>query len=438
MKQPAGGRRIGARPAVAAGWALSLRVAGMGSNLLFHLLVARRVGVDGAGLFYLALASANVASTLGRLGMENALLRRVAVCAAEEDWRSIGALFRAGARITLLGSAVQGLLLWVVAAPLAAALGEGAELTATFRWMALAVVPLSLVSVGADGLRGLGHLRTSIACQEVGVPLAGSIAIFSFGTIHGPIIAVWAQTIAFTLMAALCGLACLRVLHGREGRGGQRPSGRALLASGLPLMWASLLTFLPQAFCIYLLGGMFGRDEVGRFGISTRLAGLVSFSLLAANLASKQRFAQLHAVHEPARLRAAAISATRFSLRIALPLGAAFLLFPRALLGLAGEGFVSAAPVLSILVGGQLFNVATGGVGALLMMSGHEKDLRTSVAVSTVAALVLAALFLPVHGALGAGIAVAGGGVVQNVLGTIFVRRRLGFYLWPVRSRHHA
>jgi len=48
-------------------------------------------------------------------------------------------------------------------------------------------------------------------------------------------------------------------------------------------------------------------------------------------------------------------------------------LFPVFVLNFFGEEFVAAAPLLVVLSLGQLINVATGSVGFLLLMSGHEK-----------------------------------------------------------------
>lgn len=58
---------------------------------------------------------------------------------------------------------------------------------------------------------------------------------------------------------------------------------------------------------------------------------------------------------------------------LAVPVLAFMVFFPEFLMGLFGEEYKVAAPLLQILAIGQFINVITGSVGYLLNMTGHEK-----------------------------------------------------------------
>src|SRR5688572_21812701 len=64
----------------------------------------------------------------------------------------------------------------------------------------------------------------------------------------------------------------------------------------------------------------------------------------------------------------------------------------------------SAFQILSI---GQFINVATGSVGVLLVMSGHEREYRNVQILAACVALALSFALIPSHGAVGAAIAAA-------------------------------
>ena len=83
--------------------------------------------------------------------------------------------------------------------------------------------------------------------------------------------------------------------------------------------------------------------------------------------------------------------------------------------------------MLRILAFGQLINVATGSVGYLLSMTGHERLLRNTVLIAAVVSLGGGLTLIPAFGLTGAALATATGLAVQNLLCVWQVRRVLGF-----------
>jgi O-antigen/teichoic acid export membrane protein len=96
------------------------------------------------------------------------------------------------------------------------------------------------------------------------------------------------------------------------------------------------------------------------------------------------------------------------------------LIFPSFLMSLFGEEFSEGAVLLQILAVGQFINGITGSVGFLLMMSGHERDMRN---VTLISGFFLTAQFGIIGVATGTAIAVA----TQNLLAVYFVKKQLGF-----------
>ena len=98
---------------------------------------------------------------------------------------------------------------------------------------------------------------------------------------------------------------------------------------------------------------------------------------------------------------------------------------------LFGQDFTRGGMALSILALGQAVNAATGSVGPLLMMTGHEQDIRNSSIFAAVLMGISALILIPSHGLLGAVISSATAVAGMNLFNSVLVKLRLGFFVFP-------
>jgi O-antigen/teichoic acid export membrane protein len=103
------------------------------------------------------------------------------------------------------------------------------------------------------------------------------------------------------------------------------------------------------------------------------------------------------------------------------------LIFPSFLMRLFGAEFAEGAALLQILAVGQFINAITGSVGFLLIMSGHERDMRNVTLISGFSAMFLAWFLTAQFGIIGAATGTAIAVATQNLLAVYFVKKRLGF-----------
>lgn len=111
----------------------------------------------------------------------------------------------------------------------------------------------------------------------------------------------------------------------------------------------------------------------------------------------------------------------------ALPITLTMILFPTMIMNLFGKGFSGGANLLRILTLGQFMNIVTGSVGYLLMMSGHEKNLKNITLVCGIFSVILNLLLINAFGTLGAAIGISISVAVQNLAAVFTVKKRLGF-----------
>jgi len=101
-----------------------------------------------------------------------------------------------------------------------------------------------------------------------------------------------------------------------------------------------------------------------------------------------------------------------------------------------GAQLSECAVLFRIVAVGQNINVATGSVGMLWVMTGHEGTMRNIMAASAGVILLLNVIHVPLLRAVGAALAFALVLIVQNVAAAYYVWRRLGFNPLPlIRAR---
>jgi O-antigen/teichoic acid export membrane protein len=168
-------------------------------------------------------------------------------------------------------------------------------------------------------------------------------------------------------------------------------------------------------------------DDVAIFSVAYRTAMSTSIILLAVNSITAPKFATLYRQGNLVELHRIVIWSTRLMLALCVPVVGFLFFFSDWIMSLFGDGFVSGGEVLIVLVIGQFVNVLTGSVVLLLTMTGNEKALIISTALSSLVMLLLSALLIPLYGALGAAVAQAVSVTCLMLLNTWFVKRALGF-----------
>jgi O-antigen/teichoic acid export membrane protein len=295
--------------------------------------------------------------------------------------------------------------------------------------MIVAVVPLSLSVLFSRALLGLSRVRDSILVFSIfptGVALAGAWVLAYQWGVNGAIVA---YVIGVTTALIYGWMAWRWALAGRPSAGQPQQiasTTRALLRSGTPLLIGDLLQLMMLMSGTLLLGILADNADVGLFAVAWRTAALISFVLLAIKTSAQPKFAGLYARREMQSLAATAHKATLLMTVCAAPIFLVFLVAPDFVMSAFGGDFADGAVALQILSVGQFVNVASGTVGVLLVMSGHEREYRNVQIIAACVVLALNVVLIPSHGAVGAAIAAASALIVQNVLFGYFVWARLG------------
>ncbi|MFO1188627.1 MAG: flippase [Alphaproteobacteria bacterium] len=412
--------------------AFALRGVAAVSEFTFTVLLGQMLGADGSGIFSLAFTVALIGTVIGRLGLDNTLVRHVASHAEMGEWPAVKAATQWAERVAVGASLAAAIVIGGLGPLFAERVLGKPEIGSSLQWMALAVVPWAMSRLYGEMLRGLKRIFLYQVVNAVGYWLIAIAVLVVLVPAFGVDGVIWAFIMG-TVTTAAVGFAIWHwMTPPLRCRATPFDSGD-LLRRSLHLFWvqpaALAMTWIPTFF----LGRWATTADVGIFSAAARTAVLSILVLIAVNAIAAPKFAAFWRKGDHEGLARMAKQSVRLLLLLSAPVFALFLLAPGWVMGLFGPEFGAAGgPILFIIAIGQCVNVATGSIGPLLIMSGHEKAMRNNVLFGAAINLALCLGLIPAFGMLGAAIATATSLAVTNLIGAYTVWSRLGILTLPL------
>ncbi|KTG22197.1 hypothetical protein AUR67_03815 [Pseudoalteromonas sp. XI10] len=400
--------------------ALAIRVLGAGMSFVFNLIIARQLGAEQSGYFFLALALVMLLSAVARLGFDNTVLRFTSADAINGN--TVKAILNFALKYVLPVSFVFTVITYTLAPWLAESVFNKPGLATSLQFIAPAIIGFSIVFLVAMSLQARHKLIASIPCQNIAHFILCGAAVIVFSAESASTAALY-LSLSLGVTSSFFYWLSIKNLNNN----GEKPNPQQLWHSARPNWVIIIMSQAVQWSAPIIVGVFLVAEQVAFFSVAQRIALLTSFILMAVNLVVAPKFSAFHAKGDEHGIRKTALFSVRLLVLSALPIVLFMLLFPEFLMGLFGEEFKQGALILQILVLGQAVNVVTGSVGYLLMMSGHERDMRLVTLISGFGVLISVPIFTKLFGAIGAATATAFFISLQNLLAVYFVKKRLGF-----------
>lgn len=399
---------------------------GAAAGFLMSLIVANITDAVSAGVFFFSLALTQFGGGLLALGSPNALLKVIGADFGM-SWKrinqTVSVLFR-----TVFILAVLLLAMCLVMPNHIAYLLGMVEVAGLLPLIAVGMFFFALQQMLSAMLQGKQQAVWASSVQNVIAQLAfitvlGLLVLVGFNQTGNSLYSIYFACIG---SAMLCGA----VLWFRTK--GASIDIKASFSPELKVSLSSLFVAMFMGQCAIWAGQFstakyLSSSDVAFFASAQRTATLASFVLIAVNLVVAPKFAQAFAKGNSGDVNKLSLLSSRLMVALAIPVIAFMVFFPEFLMGLFGEEYKVAAPLLQILAVGQFINVITGSVGYLLNMTGHEKDMRNVVLFSGPLAIALAFGLTSQFGLMGAAYATAISVATQNLLAVWMVKKRLGF-----------
>lgn len=393
--------------------AVALKLGGAGASFVVTFVLARIVGATGTGHYALAIATITTVSQIALLGLDQIAVRTVGGDVREGAWGAARLAIRQVA-LWVSGASVLFAALIVLSTSLAPRVGLPEALVLP---IAVAVLIFPLLRIAFAGLRAVNQVLLS---QLFDGPLySGLLAVLGITTwvFAWPLDAdhfVLAYVAAISLSAALGWLTLFAIMR-------RWPQDRRIGDPVRPFAgWKIFLTVsahvLTEWVVLAQLGAAGSGAEVGAFRAAYQIVLLLALVVITVENIEGPKFAgdfrqgdrlRARRRHRRAAFAMIAVGAVPITLCV---------VFAEPILRLFGEEFVAAVPALRIMALAQVVNIATGPVGALLIMAGRERTSLFLGLLSLAIAAGLGALLIPRLGPTGAAWAYAAALASRNLI----------------------
>jgi O-antigen/teichoic acid export membrane protein len=409
--------------------AFFLKVVGAGLSFAFSVVLARLLGTDGTGLYFLALSTITIVSVVARLGLDNALLRYIATHMTLNEWDKAKGVYSLGIRFAICSSLLLTLIVFVSAPWIAITVFNDEKLTELIRWMSFAILPFALLNLHAESLKGLKQIKYALLVQGVGVPAINLALIYPLVLHSGVLGAVWSYVLASTIVlisALYFWSKSSRHIKSEKANYSKKElwdTCKPLFANSI--LKRALIPWMP----LFILGIFSNSSDVGIFGISNRITMMISFALATITSVLSPKFAELYANSDMDNLRKVVKNSTIMISAFSLPFFILIILLSELIMKIFGGGFAEQTMPLIILSISQFFNVLIGPVGILLTMTGHEKYTLYALVYSTIILFILCLTLIPLYGVVGCALAAGIADLIRNLLIRKFCKDKLNITL---------
>jgi O-antigen/teichoic acid export membrane protein len=404
-------------------------IAAVGGVLLF-IVLGRLYGAEGVGVFALAQSIYLGAGILARYGMDNALMRYVG---QDPTSSAVSVYLRWALTKSALLSTAAAIVIYLLRDQFALWF-NAPMLSIVLPGIALAIPPFTVAFVLAGFMKGIRKPATACLLENGGVSLVATALVLLFYNLSSKGISTsgWAMAAAAWIVL---GQGLWQAWKWRRSAlletYEQTLNPTAFKSSSNVFFVMSLAPFMQQTVFILIAGWYLSDADLGLFKVAERTALLISFILIVINAVLPPRFASLYRQGKMAELTSLLRGGALLGLLLASPLMVLCIGFPKWVLSYYGDEFVQAAPLLQLIAFAQGINVATGSVGFLLSMTGHESYVRNVSIACNAFALLLVYVLSPKYGVLGPLIALASLLITQNIMCLFYVRCKLGVWVLP-------
>lgn len=383
-----------------------LRILGMGLGFLVGVQLARGLGVEGYGIYGVAMSVISLLGVPTEFGLPQLVTREVAAAHARQEWGRLGGVVWWAKRVAM-ALAILVLLPtvgWFVLSdqslrsPTAAAVMAG-----------LLMLPfVALGKIQGAALRGLHHIVKGQLPDALVRPAAYSALLFLVFALSIPLTPVLAMGLA-------CGAACLACLAGAAMLRGKTPAPtieqparevtRSWWSSAVPMAITQGMRVLQGNLVILVLGAMMAATSVGIYRIANSIILLVAVPTTVFTLVTSPVIAGLYSKGDMKKLqRLLAWVSGGMVISTALVSLPFLVAGPYLLATVFGQDFTAAADVLSVMCLGAILTASAGTAGTVLAMTKHEARVTRASLISLVVLLFVLPVLTNYLGVIGAAI----------------------------------
>lgn len=409
-------------------------IVGSGLKYIFEFVVARRLGPELFGVFFLGLTIFSLLERLSTLELTSGMLRFVSLYRGEGNRERIKGTIISGLRLALATAAAAAVLLITFSGVLSRAVFHAPALPSILRLISIGVVFVAATEVLVYSLQALGRIEFRVSVRllfEPALSLLLALVFFRLGSgLSGAALALVAPVVLGAFLAVHLARKAFPPLAHKEVAAVS--DAGELLRFSFPLFLAGLLGVFLLQINPLMLGYFRPAAEVGVFAAALRTSFVLPLVLDAFNAMFAPMIADLTNRRDMDKLEELFKIVTKWVLTASVPAFLLLAFYGSSLLSIWGPAYTKGLSCLIVICAGQLVNCATGPVGYMISMSG-----RTGISLANAGGvlalnILLNVILIPRYGILGGAAALSVSMAVVNLVRLAEVRwlLRMHPYRW--------
>jgi len=379
----------------------------LATRFLISLILARALGATDYGLYNLAISAGTIFAGIAALGLDDAIIRYVAIQARQRDQVGLRGTLQIGLGISTAVSIILGVALYLGAEPIAVGIFDEPDLVDLLRLFAVIAPTMTISNVLAATAKGFKRMDHAALAENVVMSIV-RLALLAGLLLIG--LDAFAASVVFGISDIAASLALVLLtnqyfpMRSLFQRGARRDYAE-MFRFALPLWLSGMLLQSRKNIVVLLLGALSVAADVGLISIVGRISLLSHVIYRSVIAAVKPVLAELSSVGDREELQVVYRASTRWTFMFSVPVFLVMALYPVPLLSIFGKSFIAGAAPLVVLAFSELANAGTGTCGSIIDMTGHTRiKLANSIAWMTLL-IVSNVILIPRYGVLGAAVA---------------------------------
>ncbi|WP_279350792.1 lipopolysaccharide biosynthesis protein [Erythrobacter litoralis] len=410
---------------------IAIRIGGVGLGFLITLFIGRAMGPEALGEYGVITQTGMFLSLVCAGGLDLSVIRSFSEARAKKvlpRTKSFGKLVLVSSLLLLLVSAV----VWALEGLIREKLLEGSTTPYAIVFLIAIAVSRSFTRLTSGFLRSQALYVFSNVVEVLIIPIiVVSLILLS---VTYTLFAVLLSTALAGLVAAGVGLTTSLVKTSRSVDALDVPMS-PLFKRAVPLWGVAVSKNLSDWYSLAVVAALLSLYDAGIFRVAMQVASALPVITIGIFSVFASKFGVAHSKGDFAAIARLARSATVLSCLLVLPVGLFTIIFTDPILTIVGPEFNQGAPILQILLAGQILYVCTGPSGLVLAMTGNERINLLFTIVSLVVLLIALPLAAQNFGLLGLVLVMSTILIVRNIASLVAVRKLTGVNI--LTGRYH-
>lgn len=405
--------------------AIFVKIFGLIFSFLVSIIIGRLFGADGLGVINLSNKIISIFTMISLFGVNQIIVREIAKAHKEKDTIKINSIINSSLRISGMLSLICSFLLLIFSDWISIEIFKDGRISFILKIFACSIPFLVMAKVYASGAMGFNKIWQGNLVNQVLTMIIILIILFVHFILS---IEITLTSIVYSYLMARISLFLFFSSYWNFKLKPQDDNiyfeYKNLFLSSLPLLLASATVIFSESISTMLLGYFLDTKEIGFFSVALKLAMFTSFVLQVTNSAISPKIAQLYNSENLYSLNRVIKKTNVVCFIIGFFFFITFVFVGSNILSLWGDEFRKAYKLLIILAFGELFNVATGSTGVILVMTGYQKVRRNIAFISLSVNISLSYLFIYLFGTTGAALALCSTVISENLIKIYFVHKK--------------